>query len=156
MRISELLNEDLILPDLSSQDRKGVFREIVRFLKKNNHVTKDKELLERLLHREKMGSTAIGGGVAIPHCKFGDIRNPLVMISLSRTGIEFKAVDEKPVHLFFTVITSPDTPGDNLQILALIANLVRRSRSLIKKISQAGEKKTILDIIREEEERAHG
>jgi PTS system nitrogen regulatory IIA component len=155
MKISEMLSEDLIQPDLGSRDRESVLREMVHFLNENNRVTNAGQLLDRLLQREKMGSTAIGRGVAIPHCKFKGIAKPLVMAGLSRQGIAFEAVDGKPVHLFFIVVTPPDTPNDSLRILALIARLVRRSKSLIKNILQAKGSESLLDIIREEEDRRH-
>jgi PTS system nitrogen regulatory IIA component len=155
MKISEVLSEDLILPDLGSRDRESVLREMVHFLNENDCLVNADQLLDRLLQREKMGSTAIGKGVAIPHCKFKGIAKPLVMIGLSRQGIEFETVDGKPVHLFFIVVTSPDAPHDNLQILALIAQLVRRSKSLIKNMLQAKGRESVLEIIREEEDRRH-
>ena len=155
MKISEALSEELILPDLNSHERESVVREMVHFLNGKSGVTQADQLLDRLLQREKMGSTAIGRGVAIPHCKLKGINKPLVMIGLSREGVEFEAVDRKPVHLFFIVVTSPDAPNDNLQILASIAQLVRWSKSLVKKILQVDGRHSLLDIIREEEDRRH-
>ena len=61
--------QDMIILDLESQDREGVLKEMVDYLKKRDQITKEKELYERLLQREQLGSTAIGDGVAIPHCK---------------------------------------------------------------------------------------
>ncbi len=76
--------QDMIIAELESQDREGVLKEMVVFLKKKNKISKDKELFEKLLHREKLGSTAIGEGVAIPHCKMKGIKHPIVMLAVSK------------------------------------------------------------------------
>jgi PTS system nitrogen regulatory IIA component len=139
--------------ELANKEREDVLREIVGFLKKRNRIAKEKDLYEKLIQREKLGSTAIGGGVAIPHCKMKGIKDPIVMLALSRKGVNFHSLDEKPSHLIFLVASSPDNPSLNLQILAAIAHLVRKANSLLKKILGAENAQEILDIIREEEEK---
>ncbi len=127
--------------------------QVCHFLKKTNRVAEDKELYARLLEREKLGSTAIGDGVAIPHCKFAGLKNPLVMLGVSRKGVDFESVDGKPVHIFFLVVAAPEDPGSSLQILASIAHLVRKAASLDKKILQAAHARPMLEVIRLEEQK---
>ncbi len=153
MKIHNLLPQDMVIPELESQDRESVLREMVDFLKGKNKITKDKELCEKLVQRENLGSTAIGEGVAIPHCKMKGVKNPIVLLAISKKGVNFYSLDGKPSHLFFLVVSSPDNPSLNLQILAAIAHLVRKSNSLLKKILGAKSISSILDIIREEEEK---
>ena len=153
MKIHNLLMQDMIIPELKFQDSEGVLREMVSFLKRKNRIAKEKELYEKLNQREKLGSTAIGSGVAIPHCKLKEAKNPIVMLALSRKGVDFHSLDGKPSHIFFLVVSSPDNPSLNLQILAAIAHLVRKSNSLLKRITEAENISVIMDIIREEEER---
>jgi PTS system nitrogen regulatory IIA component len=143
----------MILLDLEYVEREDVLQEIVGFLKKRNRVPKEKDLFEKLIQREELGSTAIGGGVAIPHCKMKGIKEPVVMLALSKKGVNFHSLDEKPSHLIFLVASSPDNPSLNLQILAAIAHLVRKANSLLKKILGADSAQEILDIIKEEEEK---
>ncbi len=143
----------MVIPDLVSRDREGVLREMVLYLKKKNYVSKEKQLYEKLLQRENLGSTAIADGIAIPHCKFKGVKNALVLLAISRQGVNFNSLDGKPSHLFFLVISSPDNPSLNLQILAAIACLVRKAPSLREKILGAENKEMILNIIREEEEK---
>lgn len=145
--------QDMIMAELESQDREGMLKEIVSFLKRKNRITKDKELYVKLLQREKLGSTAIGEGVAIPHCKMKGVKNPIVLLAISKRGVNFYSLDGKPSHLFFLVVSSPDNPSLNLQILAAIAHLVRKSNSLIKKVLKAKSLSFVLDIIRQEEEK---
>lgn len=146
----------MIITELKSVSRDGVLREMVSFLKKKNKISKEKELYEKLLQREMLGSTAIGEGVAIPHCKMKGVTNPLVLLAISRKGVNFYSLDGKPSRIFFLVVSSPDNPSLNLQILAAIAHLVRKADSLLKKILNAQSISRILDIVREEEEKLNG
>ncbi len=143
----------MILLGLESVEGEEVLKEMVGFLKKRNCIMKEKDLYEKLTQRERLGSTAIGEGVAIPHCKMKGIKDPVVMLAVSTKGVNFHSLDGKPSHLFFLVASSPDNPSLNLQILAAIAHLVRKANSLLKKILEAKNISEILEIIREEEEK---
>lgn len=156
MKIQNLLIEDMVLTDLKSEDRAGILREMVTFLKKKGKISKEKELFERLLQRENLGSTAIGDGVAIPHCKMKGTDNPVVMLAVSRKGVDFHSLDGNSSFIFFLVVSSPDNPSLNLQILASIAHLVRKSDSLLKRILESKGAEATLDVIREEEDRLDG
>jgi fructose-specific phosphotransferase system IIA component len=153
MKLYSLLTEDLILLDLKSRSREDALKEMVDHLKKKNEITKVKDLYEKLIQREKLGSTAIGAGVAIPHCKLKGIKAPLFLLGVSKQGVNFDSLDGKPSHVFFMVISSPDNPGMNLQALAAIAKLVRKASALPKRILEAQNPKTVIEVVREEEEK---
>ena len=151
MKVSTLLTQDLVMADLEKQERDDVLKEMVNFLKKRNKINKEKDLFEKLIQRENRGSTAIGDGVAIPHCKLKSAKNPIVMLAISKQGVNFLSVDGNPSFIFFLVVSSPDNPSLNLQILAAIAHLVRKADTLLKKVLKAANIASILDVIREEE-----
>ena len=153
MKVSDLLIADMIIPDLKSRERDDVLKELGAFLKGKERISKEKELFERLVQRESLGSTAIGEGVAIPHCKIKSVKEPVVMLAISRQGVDYKSLDGNPSHIFFLVVSSPDNPSLNLQILAAIAHLVRKADTLIKKFLAAKNVESILKVIQEEEER---
>lgn len=153
MKLHNLLIKDMVIEELDSQDKEGALKEMVNFLKRRKKISKEKELYGKLLQREELGSTAIGEGVAIPHCKMKGVKNPIVLLAISRKSIDFQSLDGNPSNIFFLVVSSPDNPSLNLQILAAIASLVRKSESLLKKILNAKNASTILEIIREEEEK---
>jgi len=153
LKISNLLKQDMVIPELEHQDMENVLKEMVHFLKKKNKISKDKELYEKLLQRERLGSTAISDGVAIPHCKIKLANNPLVMLAVSRKGADFNSPDGTPSSIFFLVVSSPDNPSLNLQVLAAIAHLVRKADTMIQKILKAENVYSVLEIIREEEEK---
>lgn len=143
----------MVITELKSQKRENVLEEMVSFLKEKNKIAREKDLYNKLIQREKLGSTGIGEGVAIPHCKMKGVKDPIVMLAVSRKGVNFYSQDGKPSHVFFLVVSSPENPSLNLQILAAIAHLVRKANSLIKKILKAGNISSIMEVIREEEEK---
>lgn len=153
MKIYNLLTQDMIFLDMEADSRDDILKEMVEFLKKRERISKGKELFEKLIQREELGSTAIGDGVAIPHCKLKSVKNPIVMLAVSRRGVDFHALDGKPSHLFFLVVSSPDNPSLNLQILAAIAHLVRKAKPLLTRVLQAQSSGLILEAIRDEEDK---
>jgi len=153
VKVYSLLTQDMVIPELESTTRDDVLKEMGAFLKNRNKITKDKDLYEKLLQREELGSTAIGDGVAIPHCKMKGVKNPVVMLAISKKGLDFHSLDEKPSYIFFLVVSSPDNPSVNLQILAAIAHLVRKAKRVIRKIQEAEDISKILEVLKDEEER---
>jgi mannitol/fructose-specific phosphotransferase system IIA component (Ntr-type) len=143
----------MIIRELEETTREGALREMVGFLRKRNKIAKDRDLYEKLMQREDLGSTAIGDGVAIPHCKMKGVKNPVVMLAISQKGVDFHSLDGKPSHIFFLVVSSPDNPSVNLQILAAIAQLVRKAKLVIKRIKEAEDTAKVLAIIKNEEEK---
>jgi PTS system nitrogen regulatory IIA component len=81
------------------------------------------------------------------------VKNPIILLAISKKSVDFQSLDGKPSNIFFLVVSSPESPSLNLQILAAIASLVRKSGSLLKKILNAANISAILEIIREEEEK---
>jgi len=142
----------MVILDLESQSRDGVIKEMVSFLKKRKKEIKEKDLYERLIQREKLGSTAIGNGFAIPHCKVKSAKGLTVLFGISQKGVDFHSQDNKLSHVFFLVVSSPDNPSINLQALAAIAHLIRKSKNLIKKILDAKNISEVLTVIQKEEE----
>jgi len=145
--------QDMVITELKSQKRENVLKEMVSFLKEKNKIAREKDLYNKLIQREKLGSTGIGEGVAIPHCKMKGVKDPIIMLAVSRKGVNFYSQDGKPSHVFFLVVSSPENPSLNLQILAAIAHLVRKANSLIKKILKAVNISSIMEVIRKEEEK---
>ena len=156
MKLHSLFAEDLVFLDLKSRSREDVLREMVDHLKAKKRIARDKDLYEKLIQREKLGSTAIGEGVAIPHCKLKGVKAPFFLLGVSKQGVSFDSLDGRPSHIFFVVISSPDNPGMNLRALAAIAKLVRKATGLAGRILEAKSPKAAIKIVREEEEKLNG
>lgn len=155
MKFHRLLTEDLVLLDLKSGSREEVLKEMVDHLKAKKRISKKSDLYEMLIQREKLGTTAIGEGVAIPHCKLKGVKAPLFLLGTSKPGVNFNSLDGKPSHIFFVVISSPDNPGMNIQALAAIAKLVRKATGLAGRLLEAKCPKAAIKIVREEEEKVN-
>ncbi len=156
MKLHHLLTEDMILMNLEAPTRDLALKNMVGFLKDRKKIAKEKDIYDKLVQREDLGTTAVGSGVAIPHCKVAGLKSPVLMLALSKTGVPFSSLDGKPSHAFFLVASSPDNPGLSLQILAAIAQLVRKSGGLTTKFLAAPDPRQVLRVLREHEERAHG
>ena len=153
MALHALLDEDLVVPRLEARDRAGVLREMIAKLEARHKAVAGQGLLEKLLEREEMGTTAIGRGVAIPHCRTKTLKSPLLLLGLSKEGVAFEAVDDKLAHVFFLLISPQDNPDAGLRLLAAIAALNRGSRTLTGKLLKTSTAAEAIDILKAEEEK---
>ena len=105
-------------------------------------------VFEYLLEREKLGSTALGKGVAVPHCRIADIARPLACLLRTGTAIDYEAPDGKPVSLFFALLVPEDAEDEHLQLLG---NLARRLEdpTCIQCLNKARNTTQILAALRE-------
>jgi len=153
MKLHSLLDEDLVLPRLGARDRDGILREMAAGLESRPKAVFGGGLLNMLQKREELGTTAIGHGVAIPHCRVKDLQSPVLLLGLSKKGVHFGAVDGKPSHVFFLLVSPEDNPGAGLRLLAAIAALTRESRMLASKLLKAATAADVLKTLRAEEEK---
>ena len=124
--LAEFFQESLCIFDLKATDKRGAMTEMVECLGEKLQF-KDKDLLlEMLMTRESLGSTAIGKGVAFPHGRSLAIQELSVLFARSVAGVEFDALDKKPTHLFFLIIAPPqDKENLYLQVLGQVKNLLK-------------------------------
>jgi PTS system nitrogen regulatory IIA component len=125
MRLTDLLAQDLVIPDLEGQTKRDVLNEFAVLLHAHEKIPGAKEFLEVILAREALGSTGIGEGIAIPHGKLKSLNQLVLSFGISRHGIDFDAMDGKPVHIFFVLIAPEDSPGDHLKALARISRILK-------------------------------
>ena len=126
MRIAEFLREDLIFADLAAADKVGVLREICAGLARANPPLSSEKLAEALLDREKLGSTGIGEGVAIPHGKLPALPGLVAAFARKKAGVDFAAIDGKPAHLFFVLFAPDNSAGVHLKALARVSRLFKQ------------------------------
>jgi mannitol/fructose-specific phosphotransferase system IIA component (Ntr-type) len=136
-RLLELITPHNVIYDFNAETKEDVIRKLINFGIINNLLDKDiiEEIVESLLNRENSMSTGIGSGVAIPHCSISLVNELKVIIGLSKTGIEFDAIDKLPVHIFILLIVPKDKFQDHIKTLALIAktlNLREEREKLIQ------------------------
>lgn len=125
MRLSSLTRPELIFTDLPGADGSTVLRAFAERVVETGVVRDADTLYLRLLEREQLGSTALGQGVAVPHCKIDGLKQVVVAVGLFAKGIEFGASDGKPVRLLFLVISPANEPAAHLRSLAAISRWVK-------------------------------
>lgn len=149
MRVLDYLHKETILPDLKAVDKKGVIDELS--LPAANFTGMDHATITRvLIERERLGSTGIGGGVGIPHGKVAGLEQLVAGFGLSRRGVNFDAMDGKPAHLFFLLLSPDDTTGLHLMLLARISRLLK-SHQFKADLANAPDAEAVIRIISEAE-----
>ncbi len=131
MRLRELLNKNCINLNLEAKDKVGHIKEMVALLSAAGKITAGKSdiICEKIMEREKMGSTGIGDGVAIPHIKTEDVDKIVGAFGISKKGIEFDSLDGQPVYLSFLLLTPQGEKNNHLQALAEISAFFKDNQS---------------------------
>ena len=125
MEISRYLTESAVLMDLDGSDKSEIIGILVDSFTGNAKVNNSSAVLNRLLEREKLKTTGIGSGVAIPHCRIASVDRVHVVVGLSRKGLDFQSLDDQPVHLFFLIVAPEKDGAQHLKTCAKIARLVK-------------------------------
>jgi len=140
VRITDFLTEDRIIPDLKGRDKDTILEEMGQMLASHSQSVDSKRVLEMVLAREKVGSTTVGDGVAIPHGRMPGMKQVVAVFARSLQGVDFHAPDGGLIHLFFFLIAPEDSPTDYLACLARISRLLKgaglRSRLLAGKTQE--------------------
>jgi PTS system nitrogen regulatory IIA component len=150
MKIMDFLSKDAIIVDLESADKKSAIIELVETLKKTKKIKKTDEIIDVILEREKLGSTGIGQGVAIPHGKIDGLHEQIGVLGISHKGIEFNSLEGEPVHIIFLLVGPVEVAGQHLKALSKISRLFKDKflRQAIKDVAEAEE---VVKIIQEED-----
>lgn len=127
MTFAELFTEQTVLHDLKATTSDECFQEILDALVASNRLAKKEvpRALEVLRRREKLGSTGIGNGVAIPHVKLEGLGDMAVGLGVHRGGLDFRAIDGERVRIVFLVVRSAEDAGEHLRLLQWISRLGR-------------------------------
>ena len=152
MNIGDFLEKKAISADLTAQDKPSVIEELVNLLIKANAVDKKhkKKILEVLMAREALGSTAIGQGIAIPHGKCDCVKKLVGCLGISKKGINFDSLDGEPAYIFFLLVAPVDSAGLHLKALARISRLLK-DKYIRDRLRTVEDEKTIIQIIQQED-----
>jgi PTS system nitrogen regulatory IIA component len=151
MKILDTLKEGAIIAELNATDKKAVLEELTGTLAEGSGVGQE-EMVRVLLERERLGSTGIGGGIAIPHGKLGLLQSLLMAFGRSREGVDFDAMDGKPAHLFFLLLAPENSTGAHLKMLARISRSLKNSVFRERLMNAADGRELYMVIQREDED----
>ena len=131
MKISDLLQPQAVTVALKAQGKKQLLQELAA---RASTVTRlpDRKIFETLMEREKLGTTGVGQGIAIPHGRLGDIRDIVGVFARLETAIDYDAVDNQPVDLVFMLLAPEGAGADHLKALARVSRLLRNQQATEK------------------------
>ncbi len=152
MKISEFLREDLVTDALKASDKASAIDELCALVAARRPDLSATVLAEVLSEREKLGSTGVGEGVAIPHGKLGALTGLVAAFGRTVQGVEFNAIDGRPTHLFFVLFAPENSAGIHLKALARISRLFK-SAAFRSAILEAKDAAGIYKLIADEDAR---
>jgi PTS system nitrogen regulatory IIA component len=125
MKLVNIIHPELICTDLTSSGKTDVLSELGALFTKKIQTVDANEITKILVERERLATTGIGEGVAIPHGKTDGIDTIFAAVGISRTGVPFDAIDRDPVHIFIALLAPLSSSGDHLRALARISRLLK-------------------------------
>lgn len=150
LKITDFMTEDLISLDLKAKKKEDILKELVGIMSNSSNILDEEKCYNALLEREKLGSTGIGKGVAIPHAKTEYAEGLTIGFGISKEGIDFESLDESETNIFFVFASPLKDSHKYLKILARISRLIR-DREFRKKLLEATDSKEIMELINQKE-----
>lgn len=156
MKLTEFVSKKAIRTSLDSRDKEGVIREMAEALAKIGGIAQEDvgEVVDAILHRESIGSTALGRGVAVPHAKHPRVQQTVGSISVCEEGVDFKSLDGEKTQLFFLLISPTDKPADHLNALEIISRCLRDGM-FCKFLKQSKTPADIWELLKEADDNAN-
>jgi len=150
MKVSDLLNEDFILNKFNSESKEEIINELIDLFKDDPRVSNINDVKTCVLEREKIMSTGVGKGFAIPHGKTNSISDIIAAFGKSEKPIDYDALDGEPVHLVFLLVGKDAFVGKHIKLLSRISRLMNGD-DFREKLLNAKDKNEILQVFKEEE-----
>jgi nitrogen PTS system EIIA component len=154
MQIMDFLSKKAIVVDIKSSKKEEVIKELVDALINAGEIEKRcrNKLIEALMARESLGSTAIGQGIAIPHAKSDCVEKLIGAFGLSKKGVDFDSLDGELAYIFFLLVAPQDSAGPHLKALARISRLLK-DKYFRDTLRNCSDEKSVIKIISEEDEK---
>lgn len=151
MRLDQILKIENINESLKAKTKAEVLSELSSMITRGYPRLTQAGVFNVLQQREKLGSTGIGDGIAIPHGKVSNLEEVVVSFGRSREGVDFEALDGKPVHIFFLLLAPEDCAGQHLKALARISKMLKMG-NFRRKLMEAKDRTDLYKIIMEQDE----
>ena len=148
MAISALFSANDVILDLDARKKRELFKTLATEAASRSNLTEE-EVLEALSAREKIGSTALGKGVGLPHAELPAATSPLILFARLEKAIDFDAQDDEPVDLVFVVLWPERSNKELLPTMSTLCRVLREPKTL-RRLRQAQTADTIVQILHEE------
>jgi PTS system nitrogen regulatory IIA component len=152
VKITDFLTPDRVIADLTEKEKSAVLKEMAGQLAGSESGLDATQILKVLQDREKISTTAIGEGVAIPHGKLPNVQKVSALFARSLQGVDFASLDGEPTYLFFTLIAPQDAAADHLKALARISRLLK-DPDLRRRLLAAATNQELYNIIAVEDQK---
>jgi PTS system nitrogen regulatory IIA component len=147
MEIADLLSPDAVLAHLKAANKKQVLQEMAQKAAQLTHLA-ERRILEILMEREKLGSTGMGQGIAIPHGRVAGVQKMTGLFAQLDHPVDFDAMDDQPVDLVFMLLAPEDAGADHLKALARVSRLLR-NQAVCEKLRAAPQTATLYALLTE-------
>ena len=147
LRISEILNPEFII-DLHTADKAGVLQEMLDVITSSPKITNPKKFRKAIVDREKLMSTGIGYGIAVPHARDRSVLDFVIAVGRIKSGVRYESIDDEPVQLIFMIGASDSQDKDYIKLLSRLV-LRLKNDDLKNRILAAANSAEIYDIIKE-------
>jgi len=145
MLLTDVLKQQGIIAELQHTKKNDIIKEMADVFFKNGYIKEKEDFIKKIKQRESIESTGVGDGIAIPHARCEAVRSLKVVFGRSTTGVDFGALDKKPVYLIFMISAPLGIKREYLQVIAKVARLLR-NKNYRKKLLEATSKKDIMNI----------
>jgi len=146
IKISNMVNENQII-DIQSNDKKGALNELLEIICENDLIADPKTFSKEIFKREKLMSTGIGYGIAIPHARHKTVKDFVIAIGRKCEGLEYESIDDKPVKLIFMIGASDSQDKDYIKVLSRLV-LRLKNQQFVDKILSAENPSDIYELIK--------
>lgn len=150
MKLSHLLNPECIELDLKEKKKPDLIRELIQVISHCVDFPDPDAIYEALMERERLTSTGIGSGIAIPHCLTGQVTAPHIAFGRKPDGAKFDSADNQPVSLFFLLVGPDCDPSIHLQILSKLARYLH-DNTFCNELLAADSKEEVIEAFRSKE-----
>lgn len=153
MQLTDFLTTDRIACDVNAHSKKRALEELSELISHDQNSISATDIFDCLLSRERLGSTGVGFGVAIPHGRLKDSNHTTAALIQLNHGIDFDAVDNQPVDLLFALVVPDKATEEHLKILALLAAMFKEDE-LRAQLREAKNPEDIMQLVREWQSRS--
>ncbi|MFH1196062.1 MAG: PTS sugar transporter subunit IIA [bacterium] len=150
MKISEILSRGKIIPELKGNSKEEIINELVDLFNGDSRVKDVSSVRNAVIEREKIMSTGVGKGFAIPHAKTAAVNEIIAAFGKTKEPVDFQALDNQPVNLFFLLVGKENLVGPHIKLLSRISRMMNKDE-FRESLSKAGDADEIFRIFLDEE-----
>ncbi len=146
IKLSKFCEDDVISFSLKGENKDDVIAELVEIASRSKMVKNKEDLLKAVLDREKLVTTGVGYGIAFPHAKTRAVKGIVIAFGRKNEGVDFDAMDRKPVYLFFLIAAPEDAIGAHLNVMAKLSYLMKSEKNR-QKLLKAKYKEDLIEVL---------